>query len=867
MDTSLVLNIQLEGDVGLAKQYIPEARVLAASLVNRLHLGGVESGSAQRIFSDDVVAYAIVAMNTATVLIIAGGDVVIEKPDVERIYIPDFVSGVVEGGDISQEALIQFYPTLETRRKYDLPAQWGTPHKLAVRPFLVPDTEGGLTYPSEAVRPPLDSGVAWWVSGGQGNGTVGGTHGNINFGSAFTQKVSKAASEYPNPSQYARLKPTFYSGIMRSLVQCLMGFGHNTKSKYKIVEEADGFDDYYPVYEKRVAEKGRQIRYDYRWMRTHGIAKGADGKLWLVEASMIHGVLAMPLPLIARTDSEKFKRLLEELKDVDAIKIVEEFGGFPSGEAFPALKATIDAAIKAGRLIQLASPSALSAFYSKSFYSTAMGWAFSYQGQQAANTCFDWNATNGQMEGYYYTIDIAIGASRAIEPPPQRNALLKLLALFEFDHPDEADSIAFKIDLLTEQQATSALRSSDGAIQAIRDMTVTPLASGSANMTQGGKGYLFTNPVKGAVSLLKFWEPTLQDAVVSFMMKPQSATWDHKVRDCDTTVAVFYDGGTLHKCNFFFSTKVGESKTESDNEPCMYVGTWTTTSGSGGGQCMGNFYTSKLDTRVDAYPQMSKTVVTGSKAGYVEAFYSDYIQDIRRAEVKRAAGFIISTASEITEGYYLGNALVFAGWEREGYYYATIEGFSSKASSHSVGGAILGDPNWGETYRTIAPGSNASSFNSPHPLCGDSRVERRINTLQYDPYPCSDDADSGQWLSECQVIDESMRIHRTLPSSSSNSLMTFHAQLTIQFFSTRSSDILIVKDKVIEQGFKPLWTLNSPSVEGDLQFIFATQSCFGDTDAYRLDGELNTLMDEIKVQGNPGQGQFFLQNITYIGVI
>lgn len=848
MDTSLVLNIQLQGDVGLAKQYIPEARVLAASLVERLHLGGVESGSAQRIITDDVIAYAVVAMKTASVIIIAGGDVVVDDYKIEASYIPDFYSGVVAGGNIVSDGYLdKYYPTRETCRKYDLPESWLKPSKLAVKPYLASDTKIDPERFGDPFNPDTENT-------------------NIDLGSDFMQETVKATEEFPNPSQYTNLKPTYYTGTMRSVVQALMGFGFNTRTPYRLIEEEDGRKQFYPFYERQVRKNGRQIRYDYRWVRTHGITKASDGKLWLVEISMARGVLAMPLAIIARTDSEKFMNLLENLSDVDAIRMVEDFGGFPSGEAFPSVTAVIDAAVKAGRVLKLAPSASLNDFYQKSFYSSAMGWAFSENGSQAANTCNTTNEENGQMMGYYYTIDISIGVSRDIDPPPQKESLLELLAGETFQFPEEVDALAFKIDLMTEREAISVLRASD-PLQALRDLTVTPLTSGSAKMTKGGEGYLWTAPTRTARSYLKFWEPAADGAVLSFMMKPDIEIWDQKVRDCDTPVFVFYEGSALHKCNFFTTSKAGPAKQDADPpEECMYVGTWTFTSSGGGGRTMGNFYTSRIDTRKEAFPNTVTSKLTGSKAGIVEVRIGDYPTDIRRGKVDRTAGFIFTSETTVTDGYSLQNALVIPGWDRESYYYATMESSVSGSKSITVGGKYLNDPYWGEYYRTMTPGK-PGYFGMAHPLCSDSQTTRRIEYLHYDPYTCSEYAEYGQWLEECQNIDLGSAYNNPIPSSSSSTERDYEGKVSVSFYSSGTGIIETVKDAEVLLRWTPLWWVNSPDEGGNLQWIFATQSCFGDSEAYRIDAKLNTLMDDVLMKGGRFTGEQFKQSITYIGVV
>ncbi len=163
-------------------------------------------------------------------------------------------------------------------------------------------------------------------------------------------------------TQYKVLRPTVYSGLMAKAVQIIMG-------------------------------RGRQVLYDYRWAKCHGITRGPDGKLWLIQISA-DGVMAMALPLDKSTS----------LSSVDAVKQARLlFGGVPSGVAFPTGTKLSDAII-AGTVKMLRYPARMTDFYGKSGFASTMGWSFNDAGTEAHNTC--WGTDGINFTSYHYRLDI-----------------------------------------------------------------------------------------------------------------------------------------------------------------------------------------------------------------------------------------------------------------------------------------------------------------------------------------------------------------------------------------------------------------------------------------------------------------------------
>lgn len=204
-------------------------------------------------------------------------------------------------------------------------------------------------------------------------------------------------------SQYGWLKPSMYSGTMKRVVQALFGVG-KVKDTSKV---------YVTGLAPSSPERTIQVLYDYKWARTHGVYKAAEKNHWLVEISAVNGVIAMPLPLFSRTTTTTYRNKVAARGDTDTLKVLDEFGGIPSGEMFPS-GAALSALITSGKALRLLTAAEIQAFYDKNPYSLTWGWAFSESGRQAHNTAYD--AHHSVLRAWHYGIDISL-TPHDVSPP------------------------------------------------------------------------------------------------------------------------------------------------------------------------------------------------------------------------------------------------------------------------------------------------------------------------------------------------------------------------------------------------------------------------------------------------------------------
>lgn len=200
-------------------------------------------------------------------------------------------------------------------------------------------------------------------------------------------------------SQYTDLCASMYSGEMARVAQIALG-----------VTPKGG--------------KAQQIHYDYRWAKCHGVffftATHGTGDAafdyaqpWLIEISKDNGVLAMPLPLLKGTGfGEAQNSKLNTSHQFAEQYCITNYHGLPSGVAFPTGD-KLTKAITDKKVLQLLSVAGMSAVFSKTMFSSALGWSFTpgdATSKRAQNTCY--TLVGGVYTAFRYQLAFTLDAKK-----------------------------------------------------------------------------------------------------------------------------------------------------------------------------------------------------------------------------------------------------------------------------------------------------------------------------------------------------------------------------------------------------------------------------------------------------------------------
>ena len=148
-------------------------------------------------------------------------------------------------------------------------------------------------------------------------------------------------------AQYRDISASSYSGKMAKVVQVLLGTGRKNATRYPLT-------------------------YKSKWSDCHGIAEGADGKLWLVHISATVGVRIMKLPLSGGAVGTR-QDVLRVAKD--------EFGGLPTGRDFPT-GVKLASKVERGDILVLIPPEGMAGYFANNPYSDDVGWSFNEAGSK-----------------------------------------------------------------------------------------------------------------------------------------------------------------------------------------------------------------------------------------------------------------------------------------------------------------------------------------------------------------------------------------------------------------------------------------------------------------------------------------------------
>ena len=379
-----------------------------------------------------------------------------------------------------------------------------------------------------------------------------------------------------------------------------------------------------------------QLRYDYRWHRTHGICWGQryqmDNALdvsmradphrsqepFLVEITR-QGVFAIPLPRdpasFYQEVREQYLKVYPELGQYAPFRgqtLFEAFGGFPLGASIPIFPEERQRWIRSGLLVQ--ADTDMSPFYSGSAFCTAHGWAFSESGRRAVNVCRKWD--DGVQYGECYTLDIRIEQRHNIKYYERAEDFIALL-----DLTDPLD--IYKAYRLADDEATrKALFWRDyelfDALEAVPDWV---LSASLVRIRRGSTSYdramcNASAPCKGTISpKMIVFEPDLGVSVhIDFSVGRSKRI---NLPQMDGPVFATFVGDDLEVLNVYQNRGLGQQEWVYTRQRCQFVGQWDEGTRTVRGGMLGDFYSSKVDPRIDGFAESSNVrTFSGRYAGF-----------------------------------------------------------------------------------------------------------------------------------------------------------------------------------------------------------------------------------------------------------
>lgn len=550
-------------------------------------------------------------------------------------------------------------------------------------------------------------------------------------------------------TQHKRIKPGQYTGYMRQLVQLLLGVGDMLRPVYeaRMIEENiierlqytqeelyEYFGEPIPANFETMSDEAvaalnvkfpetglyEDVKYDYRFYKTHGVTKGADGKCYIIQLSM-YGVHAMPLHVHPMSQEEKFKErvlfLFPELshQDLSGESLYDFFGGFPLNVPFP-LGPELEKYVAAGEIAELVSGSDTknAEYYAKNHYSEMVGWAFAERQNIAVNCC--WNTKDNIHQGYLYFVNWSI--DEALPEPDWTKQTLKVVSLFS----DNTDAYyKRKARRLSEEQAQAVLDFDRSDAEAFKEfyesLEVEPLIKGNATITESQKGPLYSPrwyQGKGNACANDVGHPQIKfpDEQLGFNHSFNfEDTWypgDPELKvpaRCDTPMWACWIKDQLMVVNYFWEPTKDKPQTERDSRGfCQYTGTWETYT-PGSTQLGGHFYSNKFDLRREVRTTAATHTVTKGQWGGTKDWFSFCAFFTTCASMVRYAYYFEETTTKRDSGGSWRDSVAIPHGDRSIIYTATQGIVREMADTESAGplksAGTTGYTRWGHIYEFV----------------------------------------------------------------------------------------------------------------------------------------------------------------------
>lgn len=591
----------------------------------------------------------------------------------------------------------------------------------------------------------------------------------VEYPNQFKYFEPRLTGNYFKHTQYMRLKSTWYSGAMGEVIQIVVGYGKPNNSEFpddsienivmtlpshiaeRVEEELNR--SALPGYTGYPNEEGH-INYDYKQSQNDLVSFDSDNKPWLVRINSL-GVYAMPLPMVPATTTLAFREYIESVQDDEILKILDRFGGMPSGETFPQGR-DFESWKRAGVIIKICDSSD---FYTHTPVYDAASWSVNSSGTEGFNTCY--KMTGGRVEFMAYKLKLTLGPM--LDKGWVQPGATGSLAIFNYisdlykmlDKTDPYDrAIIYKIKKARPQeleQRAQGYNPNDSSRQREFDywdnLQADPIASHSGSINRVGSGIAQINVVQGfyRISALKF--PSLTGEGCQSFSCPAPELQDRPTNEisCDVITFGCYVNDELKVIKYFHEPLTFKRETESTFEDVMIVGQWEKTETTTATGIIGELYTTDFDDRGEVTDSSVYTHIKGTDLGYGNPAYSTPGVLFMNGSLSRSRYYKHEVTTKSISAQSLSTAVCVPNFNRDAILYAYQDntGSESERIEHVKHG--MADPTsynlW--TYDPIFHWIGNAGKGKPSPTTGDYVY---VDNPTYSPTEYSDFADQGDWF-------------------------------------------------------------------------------------------------------------------------
>ncbi|HBO4545425.1 TPA: hypothetical protein L4U59_001180 [Pseudomonas aeruginosa] len=570
-------------------------------------------------------------------------------------------------------------------------------------------------------------------------------------------------------TQYVKQRPTWYSGAMAEVMQVAGGYGRQVMAElpeddlerarmliperymHRIRQEVGNVR--LPAYTGFPDEQG-QFKCDYLASRCNAVAFDAGNSPWLLQINA-RGVYAMPLPVVPATTTEAFRDYVLDVGDDELLKLLDRFGGMPTGEGFPQPEQEFEAWRRAGVIVKVCDTAD---FYNFEAMYAACGWAVNSRGTEGFNTCWTYDDA-GLMQVHAYKMSLSLA-------PAENQGRLK--NTWNFDDPDDAAklnaylsqvygaltdgtarelAIKYKIRRVPAGEILSRASSASGPDLDYWDsLELPPIATHQGRVSRVASGpFYWPSKVLKSCTRLKFPELTGQGCESFPHISPDYSGGTVK---CDTVVFGCYVEDQLRVIKYFYDERKFQQETTSTFEQHMIVGQWEKTETFGLSGLMGFFYTTDFDDRQEQPAVTVHTNIVGTDMGYGNPAYSTPPTLWCVGGVSRSRYYMHRTTVDTTEMFTLDVAALVPVFERDCMLYAYQDHTAGRSSHEETTQGSVPDPTsyelwcYDDIWHWMGQTRNGNRGDPP----SKDGVPVYVDTLVYSPTEISDFAESGNWL-------------------------------------------------------------------------------------------------------------------------